>query len=69
MGSVSSLLRYRQLKDKEDNSFIFMRYIMCAFRTPITFTSGDKNKKFIFGHLDQRVTKLWICLIFIREHL
>ena len=31
---------------------------MYAFRTPLTFASGDKNMKFIFGHLDQSVTKL-----------
>ena len=41
---------------------------MYAFRTPITFTSGNKNMIFIIGHLDQSVIKLWICLIFIREH-
>ena len=31
---------------------------MYAFRTPITFTSGDKSMKFIIGHLDQSVIKL-----------
>ena len=31
---------------------------MYAFWTPITFASGDKNMKFIFGHLDQSFTKL-----------
>ena len=31
---------------------------MYAFRTPITFTSGDKNMKFIVGNLYQSVAKL-----------
>ena len=36
---------------------------MYAFRTPITFTTDDKNVKIIIRHLEQSVIKLKIYLL------
>ena len=61
------VIKVEALEDKGHNSLIFMRYIMYAFRTPITFTSDDKIMKIIIRHLDLSVIKLCICSIFMKE--